>query len=123
MSVLSRACLVAAVAALAGGCISNPLGQVGGVLPAGDVGPPPSLRGDVKLPARSSGDLAQAATEPTRRLNVPTNSRASGDTLSAPSRRIRREEIEGEGGAGGSGGSSLSPTIGSGGSVGLGGKF
>lgn len=121
MSVLSRACLVAAVAALAGGCISNPLGQTGGVLPAGDVGPPPSLRGDVKVPGRSSGDLAQAATEPTRRLNVPA-ARGGGDTLSAPSRRIRREEIEGEGGSSG-GGSSLSPTIGSGGSVGLGGKF
>ncbi|TGE02388.1 hypothetical protein [Methylobacterium nonmethylotrophicum] len=123
MSVLSRACLVVAVAALAGGCIQNPLGQVGGVLPAGEVGPPPSLRGDVKAPARSSGDLAQATTEPTRRLNVPTNSRAGSDTLSAPPRRIRREDIEGEGGSSGSGGSSLSPTIGSGGSVGLGGKF
>lgn len=121
MSVLSRACLVAAVAALAGGCIQNPLGQVGGVLPAGDVGPPPSLRGDVKLPARSSGDLAQAATEPTRRLNVPSNTRGS-DTLSAPPRRIRREEIEGESGPSGASGG-LSPTMGSGGSVGLGGKF
>ncbi|KMO13464.1 hypothetical protein [Methylobacterium platani] len=122
MSVLSRACLVVAVAALAGGCINNPLGQVGGVLPAGDVGPPPSLRGDVKLPARSNGDLAQAATEPTRRLNVPSSTRGS-DTLSAAPRRIRRDEIEGEGGPSGSGGSSLSPSIGSGGSVGLGGKF
>ncbi|MCF4124427.1 hypothetical protein [Methylobacterium sp. SyP6R] len=122
MSVLSRACLVVAVAALAGGCIQNPLGQVGGVLPAGDVGPPPSLRGDVKLPARSSGDLAQAATEPTRRLNVPSSTRG-GDTLTAQPRRIRREDIEGEGGPSGSNGGSLSPTMGSGGSVGLGGKF
>ncbi|MBK3426114.1 hypothetical protein HPY25_30030, partial [Methylobacterium sp. IIF4SW-B5] len=70
----------------------------------------------------SSGDLAQAATEPTRRLNVPTSTRASGDTLSAPPRRIRRDEIEGEGGPSGSSGG-FSPTIGSGGSVGLGGKF
>ncbi|KMO39680.1 hypothetical protein ACQVP2_01065 [Methylobacterium aquaticum] len=121
MSVLSRACLVVAVAALAGGCINNPLGQVGGVLPAGDVGPPPSLRGDVKLPARSSGDLAQAATEPTRRLNVPSNTRA-GDASSAQPRRIRREDIEGEGGPSSSS-SGLAPTMGSGGSVGLGGKF
>ena len=53
---------------------------------------------------------------------MPTSTRASGDTLSAPPRRIRRDEIEGEGGPSGSSGG-FSPTIGSGGSVGLGGKF
>ena len=75
----------------------------------------------MKLPARSNGDLAQAATEPTRRLNVPSSTRG-GDTLTAQPRRIRREDIEGEGGPSGSSGG-LSPTMGSGGSVGLGGKF
>ncbi|WP_298952420.1 hypothetical protein [uncultured Methylobacterium sp.] len=127
MPVLNRACLVAVLAAVAGGCV-NPLGQTGGVLPASDVGPPPSMRADLRAPSRTATPSQVdpdrvMPTAPSRRLDVPANPRAQADAGQSGPRRIRRDELEGaEEGRSGSGGS-LSPTMGSGGSVGLGGRF
>ncbi|MEH3145924.1 MAG: hypothetical protein PGN34_11380 [Methylobacterium frigidaeris] len=125
MPVLNRACLVAVMAAVAGGCV-NPLGQTGGVLPASDVGPPPSMRGDLRASSRSATPSQVdpdrvMPTEPSRRLDVPA-SRAQASAASAP-RRIRRDEIEGTSDESRSGGGGMTPTMGSGGSVGLGGRF
>ncbi|MFE1597703.1 hypothetical protein [Methylobacterium sp. ID0610] len=125
---LARTSLAVATAALLGGCISNPLGQTGGVLPANDVGPPPSLRSELRAPARGTApadaDPDQVvANAPTRRLNVPANSRAGGATADNQPRRIRREDLEDYSPSRGGGGGSLGPSIGSGGSVGVGGRF
>ncbi|GJD53622.1 hypothetical protein OPKNFCMD_6399 [Methylobacterium crusticola] len=127
MSVLYRTCLVAVATALVGGCV-NPLGQTGGVLPASDVGPPPSLRSDVRTPGRSATPSQVdpervMPSEPTRRLNVPTTARAGDGSPAAGTRRIRREDLEGATEGGSASGGSLSPTMGSGGSVGVGGRF
>ncbi|ACL56284.1 hypothetical protein [Methylobacterium nodulans] len=125
---LARASLAVAAAALLGGCINNPLGQTGGVLPANDIGPPPSMRGELRAAARSAApadaDPDQVvATAPTRRLDVPTTTRAGrGAGGDVQPRRIRREDLEDYSpSSGGSGG--LTPAIGSGGSVGVGGRF
>ncbi|GJE02082.1 hypothetical protein [Methylobacterium isbiliense] len=131
MSILTKArlrgCLVLAATTLVAGCITNPLGQTGGVLPASDVGPPPSARADLRAPARSATPSQVdpervMPTQPTRRLDVPTTTRGSGTASAETTRRIRREDLEdaGQGKASGSGG--LTPRMTPGG-VGLGGSF
>ncbi|ACA15558.1 conserved hypothetical protein [Methylobacterium sp. 4-46] len=115
---------LAAAAALLGGCVNNPLSQTGGVLPAGEIGPPPSARADLRTPARSAAatDPDQVvASEPTRRLNIPTAARGAGGADSQ-ARRIRREDLEDYKPSGGGGGG-LQPSLGSGGAVGVGGRF
>ncbi|SFG36980.1 hypothetical protein [Methylobacterium gossipiicola] len=125
MPFFRNASATALLAAALGGC--QALGGGGGVMPASDVGPPPSLRGSVP---NASGPRSTAVdpdgnplqTAPTRRLDLPRS--AGGATRSAASeeRRIRREDIEGntEGRSGSGGG--MAPSLGSGG-VGVGGKF
>ena len=118
-----RALLVALGLAALGGC--QALGGGGGVMPAGDIGPPPSLRGSVPAPvARRDSDPSDAppATAPTRRLDLPKNARGEARSEAAAERRIRREDIEGqEGGRSSSGG--MSPSLTPSGGVGLGGRF
>lgn len=119
--------LGAALAGLVSGC--QALGGGGGVMPATEVGLPPSLRGS--LPNREPRNAAVDAdgqplqTAPTKQLAIPRT--AGGATRSADSgeRRIRREDLDGGNAAvGGSGGSgSMGPMLSPGGSVGLGGKF
>jgi hypothetical protein len=125
MSLPSQACAVALVAALLGGC--QALGGGAGVMPASDVGPPPSMRSAVPGPQRGRAasidpDDPTPQTAPTRRLNLPSS--AGGQTRAAASeeRRIRREDIEGETTSRSSSGG-LGPQMGQGGSVGVGGKF
>ncbi len=125
MSLPSRACAVALVAAALAGC--QALGGGGGVMPETEVGPPPSMRGAVPGPQRSRSaevdpDGAPLQTAPTRRLNLPNS--AGGQTRAAANeeRRIRREDIEGETTTRTSSGG-LAPQMGQSGSVGLGGKF
>jgi len=119
--------LGAALAGLVAGC--QALGGGGGVMPASDVGLPPSMRD--ALPNRQARNAAVDAdgqplqTAPTRQLAIPKT--AGGTTRSADSgeRRIRREDLDGGNGAVGAGTSSgsMGPTMAPGGSVGLGGKF
>ncbi|GJD84111.1 hypothetical protein [Methylobacterium haplocladii] len=130
MSLPSRLCAVALLAAALGGCnaIGGALGGGGGVMPESEVGPPPSMRGSIKTaPQRTAavdedGNAIPAA--PTRQLALPKT--VKGDTRSADAgpRRINREDLEGAdtGGRRGSGGS-MGPAMTPGGGVGLGGKF
>ncbi|MGY2051651.1 hypothetical protein [Methylobacterium sp. JK268] len=130
MSVLTRArfaraSLAVAATALLGGCITNPLGQTGGVLPTNEIGPPPSVRGDLRAPASSAvppraGPDEVVASQPTRSLSVPTAGRGGG--TGGETRRIRREDLEDYAPSSGSAGG-LQPSLGSGGSVGVGGRF
>lgn len=120
----SRFCAAALLAASLGGC--QALGGGGGVMPESELGPPPSMRGS--LPGRTARsaeideDGARIANRPTRSLELPKNVRGETRTADTGPRRIRREEIDGEQtGPSSSGG--LSPQMGAGGSVGLGGKF
>ncbi|WP_407519215.1 hypothetical protein [Methylobacterium oryzisoli] len=131
MSILTKArlrgCLVLAATTLVAGCISNPLGQTGGVLPASDVGPPPSARADLRAPARgvtpSQADPDRVMpTQPTRRLDVPTTARGSGTAGAETTRRIRREELEDAGPSRSTSRGGLAPTM-TGGGVGVGGSF
>ncbi|MCJ2071115.1 hypothetical protein MKK75_20360 [Methylobacterium sp. J-030] len=120
--------LGAALAALTAGC--QALGGGGGVMPASEVGLPPSLRG--ALPNREARNAAVDAegqplqTAPTRQLAIPKTAGAATRSADAGERRIRREDLDGGNGAVGGGGSSsgsMGPTMAPGGSVGLGGKF
>lgn len=120
--------LGAALAAVMGGC--QALGGGGGVMPATEVGLPPSMRG--ALPNREARNAAVDAdgrplqTAPTRQLAIPKTAGAATRSADSGERRIRREDLDGGNGAvGGSGssGSSMGPTMAPGGSVGLGGKF
>ena len=118
-----RAVLLAASLAALGGC--QALGGGGGVMPATDVGPPPSLRSSV--PGRVSRadvdpDAPAPATAPTRRLDLPKNVRGETRAEAPAERRIRREELEGSAGGGSSSGG-MAPSLTPGGSVGLGGRF
>ncbi len=119
--------LGAALAGLMAGC--QALGGGGGVMPASDVGLPPSMRGALpnrearNAPADADGQPPQTA--PTRQLALPKT--ADGATRSADTgeRRIRREDLDGGNGAVAGAGSSgsMGPMMAPGGSVGLGGKF
>ena len=107
-----------------GGC--QALGGGGGVMPAVEVGPPPSLRSG--LPGREAraanvdADGRPIETAPTRRLDLPKDKRGEARASVEGPRRIRRDEIEGDTTSGGSSGG-LTPGLTPGGSVGLGGKF
>lgn len=126
-----RALLLAVCLAALGGCqsVGGGLGKIlgggGGVMPAGDVGPPPSLRGSV--PTRTARadidpDAGPAATAPTRSLDLPKNVRGESRAQATAERRIRREEIEGaESGPSGSGG--MAPALTPSGGMGVGGRF
>lgn len=119
--------LGAALAALTAGC--QALGGGGGVMPASDVGLPPSLRG--ALPNREARNAAVDAdgqplqTAPTRQIAIPKTAGAATRSADAGERRIRREDLDGGNGAvgGSSSGGSMGPMMAPGGSVGLGGKF
>lgn len=119
--------LGAALAGLVAGC--QALGGGGGVMPATEVGLPPSLRGS--LPNREPRNAAVDAdgqplqTAPTKQLAIPKSAGASTRSADSGERRIRREDLDGGNAAvGGSGGSgSMGPMLSPGGSVGLGGKF
>ncbi|WP_336487670.1 hypothetical protein [Methylobacterium nigriterrae] len=121
---LSRAGALALLAASIGGC--QALGGGGGVMPASDVGPPPSLRSG--LPAREvrtatvDPDGEPLQTAPTRRLDLPRNGRADARAADAGPRRIRRDEIEGTA-EGGSSSGGLAPSLSPSGGVGVGGRF
>ncbi|MEH3116706.1 MAG: hypothetical protein PGN25_03635 [Methylorubrum populi] len=120
----SRLCAAALLAASLGGC--QALGGGGGVMPETDLGPPPSARGTLPgRPLRSAEtdeDGVALATRPTRTLELPKTIRGETHTADTGTRRIRREEIDGETTSQASSGG-LSPQMSSGGSVGLGGKF
>lgn len=129
MSLLSRVSALALFAALLAGCqaLGGALGGGGGVMPATEVGPPPSLRGS--LPGRESrianvdADGQPLQTEPTRRLDLPKNAAGAGRSADAGTRRIRREDIEGNDTPRQSAGGGMAPALGSSGNVGLGGRF
>ncbi|GJE57291.1 MULTISPECIES: hypothetical protein [Methylobacterium] len=130
MSLPSRLCAVALLAAALGGCnaIGSALGGNSGVMPESEVGPPPSMRGSIKTARERTttavdDDGNPVSTAPTRQLALPKT--VKGETRSADSgpRRINREDLEGadtnrrSGGGGG-----MTPAM-TGGGVGLGGKF
>lgn len=122
---LPKACAAALVAAALGGC--QVLSGSSGVMPESEVGPPPSMRGAVPgAGARAAvldPDGVPLQTSPTRRLDLPkTGAGAQSRASAAEERRIRREDIEGNAEGRGSAGG-LAPQLGSGGGVGLGGKF
>lgn len=121
---LRSAVLLAAALAALGGC--QALGGGGGVMPAGDVGPPPSLRGSVPgrvARADSDPDAPPAATAPTRRLDLPNTARGEARAQATAERRIRREDIEGEDTTSRSAAGGMAPSMTTGGNVGLGGRF
>ena len=125
LSVLARSGLLALVATAAlGGC--QAFGGGGGVMPASDLGPPPSLRSS--LPSRevrsatTDPDGQPLQTAPTRRLDLPKNARGEARTAESGLRRIQRDEIEGAAAGGGSSGG-LTPSLSASGGVGVGGKF
>lgn len=101
-------------------------GGGGGVMPASDVGLPPSMRDAVPgKPARAASvdaDTPSPQAAPTRQLALPKSAGASARTADASERRIRREEIEGNDEARRSG-SSIAPAMTPGGGMGVGGKF
>ncbi|MDP4025698.1 hypothetical protein Q8W71_23980 [Methylobacterium sp. NEAU 140] len=123
-----RTCALALAAALAGAGLAGcqALGGGGGVMPATDVGLPPSLRGSIPGREARTATVDQEGrplqTAPTRQLALPKSAGAGSRTAEAGERRIRREDIEGNEVRSSSGGS-MSPTMSSGGGVGLGGKF
>ena len=123
--------LTAAALCLGGalaGCqaLGGALGGGGGVMPAAEVGPPPSLRSG--LPGREArmanvdADGRPLATAPTRTLDLPRDKRNEARAANDGPRRIRRDEIDGEPTAS-SASSSMAPAMTPGGTVGLGGKF
>jgi len=125
-ALLGAAALLAASLA---GCqsIGNVIGGGSGVMPASDVGPPPSLKDVPGRPMRTTSvdeDGAPLPSAPTRRLDLPKSVGGSTRTAEAGERRIRREEIEGDAGTGrSSGGFSPTPQMTGNGGVGMGGKF
>ncbi|KQO45513.1 MULTISPECIES: hypothetical protein [unclassified Methylobacterium] len=125
MRIPSKACALALLAASLGGC--QALSGGGGVMPESEVGPPPSMRGAVPGAQRARAaevdpDGAPLQTAPTRRLDLPKSAGGQTRSQAEAERRIRREDIEGETTSRSSSGG-LAPQMGSGGSVGLGGKF
>ncbi len=134
MSNRSSARAVALLASLAlalGGCqsVSNFLSGSSGVLPDSDIGPPPSMRGEVK--SQTTGvpnvdeDGRPLPSTPTRQITLPKTVGGAARNNDVAARRINRDEIDGgnavPGGRGGSG--SMGPTMTQGGGVGVGGKF
>ncbi|MCJ2128394.1 hypothetical protein [Methylobacterium sp. E-045] len=125
MRISSNACAVALIAAALGGC--QALSGNSGVMPESEVGPPPSMRGSVPGAQRPRAaevdpDGVPLQTTPTRRLDLPKSAGGQTRAQAESERRIRREDIEGETTSRSSSGG-LAPQMGSGGSVGLGGKF
>ncbi|WP_019903060.1 hypothetical protein [Methylobacterium sp. 77] len=125
MRILSNASAVALVAAALGGC--QALGGSAGVMPESEVGPPPSMRSAIPGAARARAaevdpDGVPLQTSPTRRLDLPKSAGGQTRAQAEAERRIRREDIEGDTTSRSSSGG-LAPQMGSGGSVGLGGKF
>ncbi len=121
--------VLAALAAcsLLSGCLAG-YSRPEGVMPAGEVMPPPSLRGTAtgrSLAAAKAADAPEPDAAPTARasraLSVPN--RAAGGVSATSERRVRREDLEDNGAGAAGGGSSLSPTISPSGSVGVGGRF
>ncbi len=121
----TRAALLAACLAALGGC--QALSGSGGVMPAGDVGPPPSLRGSMQSRPVRAGNVDEEGrplqTAPTRSLDLPKNARGESRAAAQAERRIRREDIEGGNAAGGAGSGSMGPALTPGGGVGVGGRF
>lgn len=117
--------LAASLAGLVAGC--QALGGGGGVLPATDVGLPPSLRGTVPGREARNGNVdadgQPIQTAPTKPIVLPKTAGSGSRTADASERRVRREDLEGGGGDGRGGAGSVGPTLSPGGSVGLGGKF
>lgn len=124
---LGRLLALCAIAGL-GGCqaLSGALGGGGGVMPATDVGPPPSLRSSLpNSRVRTSNvdaDGQPLQSAPTRRLDLPKNARGETRAAATAERRIRREEIDGDT-VGGTSSGGMAPALSPGGGVGLGGKF
>lgn len=117
--------LAASLAGLMAGC--QALGGGGGVMPATEVGLPPSLRG--ALPGREARNVSVDAdgqpiqTAPTKPIVLPKTAAGAGSrSAEAGERRIRREDLEG-GGDARNGGGSMGPMLSPGGGVGMGGKF
>ena len=94
--------------------------KAGGVLPTEAVAPPPFMRSDAAAEAKPPARPVRREAARRERLERPDGSRLAAPE--AGTRRIRREEIEGEDPRTSGGGSSVGPVI-SGGGVGLGGKF
>ena len=91
-----------------------------GVLPTEPVAPPPFMRsGAAAEPAQPARPVRREAAR-RERLERPDGTRM--DAPQAGTRRIRREDIEGEEPRSAGGGSSVAPVMGSGG-VGIGGRF
>ncbi|MCJ2082741.1 hypothetical protein [Methylobacterium sp. J-090] len=125
MPLFRKASATVLLAAALGGC--QALGGGGGVMPASDVGPPPSMRGSVPnaagpRSARVDPDDAPLQTTPTRRLDLPRSAGGAARTTASEERRIRREDLEGTAESRSSSGGGMTPSLGSGG-VGVGGKF
>jgi hypothetical protein len=116
-------------AALTAGALAGcqALGGTTGVMPETDVGLPPSMRGTIPgregRTASVDNDGRPLQTKPTRSLDVPKAAGTATRSADSGDRRIRRDELEGSGGAAGSSGGSMAPALTPGGSVGLGGKF
>ncbi|MER2265606.1 hypothetical protein [Methylobacterium oxalidis] len=123
-SLPSRACAAALLLAALSGC--QALGGGGGVMPASEVGPPPSMRSGLPnrevRTATTDADGAPLQTAPTRRLDLPKNARGEARAADAGPRRIRRDELEG-GAEGGSSSGGMAPALSASGGVGLGGRF
>ncbi|WP_245930683.1 hypothetical protein [Methylobacterium radiodurans] len=121
----TRIALLTACLAALGGC--QALSGSGGVMPAGDVGPPPSLRSSLpNRPVRGANvdeDGRPLQTAPTRSLDLPKNARGETRAAAQAERRIRREDIEGGNAAGGTSSGSMSPALTPSGGVGMGGRF
>lgn len=126
----SSLCAAALLAASLGGCqsIGGALGGGGGVMTDGQIAPPPDARASLRsyqgrqqAPARA--DVAAAApARVARPLAVPGQTGGSR-TAEAGSRRINREDIEGNAPSGGGGSGGLSPGLTPGGGMGMGGRF
>jgi hypothetical protein len=131
MSHLSRLCATALLAAALGGCnggLGNLLGNTGGVMPESEVGLPPSMRGSVKgAPERTTTSLDDdgrpVPTAPNRQLSLPKNAKGETRTADGGTRRIRRDEIEGNDANGRSSSGGMAPALTSNGGIGMGGKF
>lgn len=117
--------LAASLAGLVAGCQALG-GGGGGVMPATDVGLPPSLRGTIPGREARNGNVdadgQPIQTAPTKPIVLPKTAGAANRTADAGERRIRREDLEGSSDGRGSAGS-VGPMLSPGGSVGLGGKF
>lgn len=122
-------CLATVLAGTLGGCqgIGNALGGGGGVMPTSEVGLPPSMRGSVKgaptMTATVDDDGQPVRSGPARQLALPKTVQGENRSADAGPRRINREDIDDGVTSGRSSSGGLTPQMGSGGSVGLGGKF